>query len=448
MSPIRPLVPATPRTVVTRDIPAEYLALGSVSAGVRGAETTSDTAWHLTFSRTGITSDVPFTFEFRYEPPGLPVQSIAADGMLIPEARFIARSLATGTLGSAMCAFDVNGAAYCWGQNHHGRLGDLTTQDRLVPTRLKTGLDLVTLTVGDTHTCGTTQDGTAKCWGSDESIGDSARAYDYGYRLSSGTVERGLTYTNLVASRNSTCGLRGGAVVCWGPIVDRFDTTGMTTLPHWGVPLGLPGSESFVSLDLGNSFGCGLTSTGAAWCFGWNYNGQLGNGTRDDRGYAAPVAGARSYTQLSAGDTHVCALDAAGQAWCWGRNADGQIGDDYASAGTGWTLTPAAVSGGLTFAQIESGAWHSCGLTAAGKAYCWGGQSYWVIGDGSGHNRGVPAPVATTLSFSELSAGNDFTCGISKGDGGVYCWGMNNFGELGIGRTSSNEPVSAVAAPE
>jgi hypothetical protein len=105
---------------------------------------------------------------------------------------------------------------------------------------------------------------------------------------------------------------------------------------------------------------------------------------------------------ITAGYGHSCGLTTAGAAYCWGDNGSGQAGDG--STGTA-LLTPVAVAGGLTFEQLSAGLLHTCGLTAAGAAYCWGSNDYGQLGDGAGISRSTPVAVSGALTFKQLSAG-------------------------------------------
>lgn len=448
--PMRPLIPATARRRVVSEVPHRYLDLSKVSpSAVTGTDAASDTGLVLRFTRPGISSDVPFTFDLNYAAPGLPVQSVEYSAVLMATARFMARTLASGKMGDSMCAFDVTGASYCWGRNAYGRLGDLTTTDRAQPTRTVTGPGLTSLTLGDTHTCGLTATGVAHCWGY-YALGDTTRSAREG-RLASAPVRTGFTFSTITAGRSEVCGLNGGRAVCWGAIVFLYDTAGTNGRARIAeLPNMLPFSPTFTMLDVGSQFACGVTSAQLVECFGSNRYGQLGDGSVTNRGRAVVVAGGRSYKAVSVGEAHACALTTAGAAYCWGGNTFGQIGDRFASAdGTGTTRQPSAVSGGLTFAQIESGANHTCALTSTGKAYCWGDDVSGQSGSGTatGGLQNVPAAVATNVLFRSLSAGRGVTCGIALTGGGVYCWGSNNFGEAGIGAASTNVGVSTVLPP-
>jgi len=93
-----------------------------------------------------------------------------------------------------------------------------------------------------------------------------------------------------------------------------------------------------------------------------------------------------------------------------------------------------AVQGGLVFTALTAGRIHTCGVTSAGAAYCWGGNESRALGDGTTTQRLTPVPVQGGLVFTALTAGNSHTCGVTSA-GAAYCWGVNSNGQLGDGTT-------------
>ena len=131
--------------------------------------------------------------------------------------------------------------------------------------------------------------------------------------------------------------------------------------------------------------------TGAAYCWENGWDGQLGNGSNIDISLVpTPVAGGLTFTAISAGADHTCGLSPAGAAYCWGHGGHGRLG----TGDTAYHLVPEPVAGGFTFTDITAGADHTCGLTPAGAAYCWGNGEYGQLGNGDTENRLVPTPVA------------------------------------------------------
>lgn len=158
-----------------------------------------------------------------------------------------------------------------------------------------------------------------------------------------------------------------------------------------------------------------------------------------------------AFASVTTGGAHTCALTAAGKAYCWGRGESGQLGIEppetlcsFDGGPLSCTAVPAAVNGGLSFTQLTGGGSHTCGLTADSSAYCWGSNSTGQLGDNTRSFRYAPVPVATPLKFASLDAGADYTCGLTSA-GGAYCWGKNGRGELGDGTTDTRTTPAAVS---
>ena len=152
---------------------------------------------------------------------------------------------------------------------------------------------------------------------------------------------------------------------------------------------------------------------------------------------------ARTFARVSAGGAHTCGVTSGGAAYCWGSNGDGELGDGT----TADRLSPVPVAGGVSFAAVSAGdGGDTCGVPAGGAAYCWGYNYFGQLGDGTTTNRSSPVLVTGGVSFAAVSAGpgGDFTCGVTSG-GAVYCWGYNGNGELGDGTTTNqSSPVLVV----
>jgi alpha-tubulin suppressor-like RCC1 family protein len=209
-------------------------------------------------------------------------------------------------------------------------------------------------------------------------------------------VVGGITFASLTAGGDHTCGLTGGrAAYCWG--ANGVGELGDGSTTDRATPVAVGGGITFAGLTAGEGHTCGLTSAGAAYCWGWNSYGQLGRGDTLAAATPAAVAGGITFASLAAGGFHTCGLTSGGAAYCWGSNNGGPLGDGIGQLGDGWTRdrhTPVAVSGGITFGSLTAGVFHSCGLTSGGAAYCWGSNFFFVLGDGSATDRHTPVAVA------------------------------------------------------
>jgi alpha-tubulin suppressor-like RCC1 family protein len=238
-----------------------------------------------------------------------------------------------------------------------------------------------------------------------------------------------------------SCGLiPGGHAFCWGDRTFGQIGDGATYPLKQTTPALAAGGLTFVQISVGDRHVCGLTSNGQAYCWGADGSGQLGDSSMLVSMQASPVAvrSALTFKQLAAGAFHTCGLTTDGAAYCWGDNSHGQLGFGSPQPGLSgaWSF-PVAVVGGLTFAQLAAGDSHTCGLTTSGLAYCWGQNNYGQLGDDSTTDEFQPIAVSGGLTLRQLALGDFHSCGMAS-DGNAYCWGWNAFGQLGDGTTNTS----------
>src|SRR5213075_1535969 len=131
-------------------------------------------------------------------------------------------------------------------------------------------------------------------------------------------------------------------------------------------------------------------------------------------------------------------------AYCWGTtNTSGQLGVGDLSARS----IPTQVAGGLSFSSVSVGRDYACGLSINGDAYCWGNGSTGQLGTGTNTNSSVPVAVAGNLKFTQLEAGNGTTCALTTSGKG-YCWGRNDLGQLGVGTATNTPALTPLAVGE
>ncbi len=171
--------------------------------------------------------------------------------------------------------------------------------------------------------------------------------------------------------------------------------------------------------------------------------GLVGCGGDDFTG-PPPPDGALQFSEVTAGYFHTCGLATTGRAYCWGGNTWGTLGDGSTTASN----RPVQVAGGVQFSAIESGAGHTCGVTDSGQIWCWGLNDEGQAGD-DWSNIGVETPLRLPGSqfWVEVSAGHDHSCGLTS-TGQAWCWGDNVTGQVGSGGTfdKTAQPVQVASA--
>lgn len=352
--------------------------------------------------------------------------------------------------GYHTCAITTANEVMCWGANYFGQLGDGTTIDRLTPVAVVDLPATVTqLQARNNATCAMNLAGGLKCWGANYGgqLGDGTTTA----RRTPGDVS-GLTsgVAKFALGGIHACALTmTGGVKCWGVNESGQLGDGSTTMRL--TPVDVVGLSAGVEqLAVGGEFSCAVLTVGGVKCWGANASGQLGDGSKTNRvtpenvyGLSGAAQQPTSVAQLTTGNAHACVLEFNGGVQCWGFNYGGQLGD-----GTKTDRTTAQVVLGLTSGvkQISTGGHHTCAVTASGGAKCWGNNNSGPLGDGTTTDRTTPVDVlGLTSGVAQISAGAEHTCAVITGDT-AKCWGRNNGGQLGDGSTT-NSTTPVLVAP-
>jgi alpha-tubulin suppressor-like RCC1 family protein len=153
----------------------------------------------------------------------------------------------------------------------------------------------------------------------------------------------------------------------------------------------------------------------------------------------------QDFVSVSPGADHTCGVTASGVAYCWGGNVEGQLGHGTNNAQDVGS-PPLPVVGGIVFGSVSAGSFYTCGVDTDGAAHCWGKDSDQQLGTASG-TVNVPAPVFGGHTFASVSTSWFHTCGLDT-DGVAFCWGANEFGQLGTGTTGDRgTPARIVGQP-
>jgi alpha-tubulin suppressor-like RCC1 family protein len=363
-----------------------------------------------------------------------------ADGTTVdrgsPYAAPALAGVTTVALGAQFgCAHTAAGAVVCWGDNAHGQLGDASGGARALPDEPVEGIDGATdVAVGEGFACAALDDGAVRCWGSrdlpgaerTESLPDLAPA-----------VALAAAGTN-VCSRSAA-----GVVRC----VEAVAVQGALR----AAAVRVPALANATQLAAGATHRCAVTEQGTVMCAGDNSHGQLGDpsGAPHDDGWLVGTSG----VEVAVGDAHSCLRARDGEVMCWGYDLNGQTGDRERRdrAAPAWV---AQLEGAL---QIAAAGYQTCARLRDGTVRC-------LTGGGPGQTmlvRGVTGATGVTLGAAEscaLLADRTVRCWTATatraieglGDvaqvalssqngcarttaGGVYCWGVNDRGQLGAG---------------
>ena len=335
------------------------------------------------------------------------------------------------------CASDVEGRVWCWGDNSAGQLAWDTSTEAFAPLPVLALADerILQVAVGDAHACALRENGNVWCWGFNQSgqLGNGGLA-DSVNPILVGAGSR--VFNSLHAGAHHTCGLWQGTVYCWGrndhgQIGNRALTIDPVTLPFM-----LPDLQGVVtSLSTGANHNCVLDEDGQIWCWGFNTDGQIGDGTLDDARGVQRITTEEDtrFSRVAAGGRHSCALDVDGHIWCWGNNNLKQLGCETPADTPVTSPIRLEFDEDIRFIELAAGGNHTCAVDEQQKLWCWGNNDRGQLGSSSDLPAvATPEPVPTTggVAVIALSLGHQHTCLIDEA-GWLFCWGDNTYAQSG-----------------
>jgi alpha-tubulin suppressor-like RCC1 family protein len=360
-------------------------------------------------------------------------------------------------------AVSSTGAVFAWGWNVTGQLCNGNTKGSVVPVKvgLLAGKKVVAIAAGFAHTLAVTSTGAVfNCGKNDDGeLGDGGTTdSDVPVKVD---LAAGTKVTSVVAGAGHSLAVTStGAVLAWGLNLYGGLGNGGTGSSDVPVNVGLPAGTKVTAVAVGSLHSLALTSTGAVFAWGYNTNGELGDGgtTTSDVPVKVDLPAGTKVTAIAAGGYDSLALTSTGAVFAWGYNTDGELGD----GGTANSAVPVRVhlpagvkvtaiaAGGPLYGvgEYNAGPGHSLALISTGAVFAWGYNTDGELGDGGTANSAVPvrAHLPAGVKVTAIAAGELQSLAVTS-TGGVLAWGGNNFGQLGDGSYKGSDVPVKVDLP-
>lgn len=362
-----------------------------------------------------------------------------------------------------VCAIGANKHIYCWGAGTEGQIGNNQNNNQSVPTEvtMPDNNEYFTELNSSYYTpatiCGLTNLGNIYCWGYGASGAIGNGSYQNTNTPAKVLMPDGVTFAHLISGMgNNTCALDiRGNLYCWGYNGHGENANGTYTTINYPKPAIMPEGKSFQNAATSVNTGCAITTDFLAYCWGYNAEGELGNGQNITSPVPVAVSIEQKLTKIATGfymKSTFCGINTESQILCWGYGESGNIGDGLNSNES----IPALIEISEphhNFIDLQvSGNNHTvCALDDKGQAYCWGYGLEGQLGNGIKINSSKPSLVITHPAITKLIASSGFYastfCAIHS-NAKVYCWGYGLDGEIGNGQNKSVAEPSLVSIPE
>lgn len=342
--------------------------------------------------------------------------------------------------GFHTCATKTDGALWCWGWNLAGQLGIGTAEAKSTPFQVDSANDWDVVSTGAAHTCATKVNGTLWCWGAN-GVGQLGDGTTVGKSIptqvgnaSDWVAVAGGSNTNFAGAH--TCATKtDGTLWCWGE--NSFGQIGDDTTESKSAPVKVGEHNDWATVIAGAGYTCATKTDSTLWCWGAGFPGQLGDGKNGNSFVPNQVDGTSNWTAIAGssqgwpGDAHICAIKANGTLWCWGSNRYGQLGNPTSGS---YGIMPSQVGNDSDWIRVAVGFRNSCATKDNGTLWCWGSNILGADGNGAAfENTAVPTQMDSTGAWVTVASGGTFHSCATSTNGGLWCWGANDFGQLGDG---------------
>ncbi len=356
-----------------------------------------------------------------------------------------------GTLHSCSVQY---GGLKCWGYNGEGNLGNGNTINQNAPVQVSGMLSgVVGVSLGHHNTCAVKDSGALYCWGINNNgqfgTGSTTPA-NASSPQSIPTMESGVTKVSV--GNFTVCAIKSGALYCWGR--NDYGQVGVGNTTMQTRPVLVTGMDrDVIDVDVAQYGGvhvCALKTGGRMFCWGYNANGELGDGTTLNRALPVQVSGMESDVMaISSGGGFTCALKRS-QLYCWGYHQDGRLGIGPYDGQNRAAPTKVPAFEGKIVTRVDAGGYHACAVVD-GSMYCWGRNDWANIGNGTTANQFSPVKITGMDNVTDVAAGGTFDGGGARAwtfaliGNALYGWGRNDYGQLGNG-TNTNSSAPTVPA--
>lgn len=182
-----------------------------------------------------------------------------------------------------------------------------------------------------------------------------------------------------------------------------------------------------------------IDESGNLWAWGYNYCGQLGDGTTQEKYIPVQIMSATKFKIAVAGFDFSMAIDESGNLWGWGTNNSGQLGNETVANSTS---TPVPIKFGTKFKTVSIYYSHTLAIDESGNLWSWGSNTKGQLGDGTTSDKSSPVKIKSGTKFKYISAGTAHSMAIDE-SGNLWTWGNNKYGQLGDGTISDKStPVT------
>jgi len=348
-------------------------------------------------------------------------------------------------LGTAnTCAVDESSKLWCWGSNQYHLMGTGDSSllgNRYVPTRVGTMTgDVVAFDVGfGANFCAIDSTGQLFCWGNNTygelGVGDKVD------RTSATPVSfpNGAVPVDVVIGKDYTFAIdTNGKLYVWGRNYNGNYGNGTEGVASESdTPIHVPHANGVVQVSGGASSACLLDTESKLYCWGWNGYGmvtleRLPNSVLSPYHVPIPGGGVTKIDQFSS-EHGICAINDSAELYCWGSNNVGQLGQGVLY-GTWYDPPKVPVPGDVI--DVAVGSQNNCAITSDNKLWCWGDNQFGQLGTGACCVDQL-SPVQTLAPDPVyVDAGHKHTCSVDSA-GQLWCWGWNTVGKVGTGGTKT-----------